>query len=122
MVPSCHVCQWNVDIIQKMPHLAYVTSSLYYVHLCQEVIAELLWPMSWFGHSSWLEASHSVFIRFRSKHIHLERLHYETATNLGLLQSNMTYMWSKHGPGSRAVQASRAAGFIYLKKTEVAKR
>ena len=43
-------------------------------------------------HSNWLEASHNVFIRFRPKHIHLEQLHYETATNLGLLQSNMTYM------------------------------
>ena len=39
-----------------------------------------------------------MFIRFRPKHIHLDRLHYETSINLGLLQSNMTYMYSKRGP------------------------
>ena len=50
------------------------------------------------GHSNWLEASHNVFIRFRPKHINLEQLHYATSTNLGLLQSNMTYMYNKHGP------------------------
>ncbi len=50
------------------------------------------------GHSNWLEASHNVFIRFRPKHVHLERLHYETSTNLALLQSNMTYMYTKRGP------------------------
>ena len=50
------------------------------------------------GHSNWLEASHNVLIRFRPKHINLERLHYETSTNLGLLQSNMTFMYSVHGP------------------------
>ncbi len=50
------------------------------------------------GHSNWLEASHNVLIRFRPKHIHLERLHYETSTNLGLLQANMTYMYTKRGP------------------------
>ena len=58
----------------------------------------LVHPILKRGRSNWLEASHSVFIRFRPKHIHLEWLHYKTATNLGLLQSNMTYMYSKHGP------------------------
>ena len=58
----------------------------------------LVHPILKRGHSNWLEASHNVFIRFRPKHIHLERLHYVTATNLGLLQSNMTYMYSKHAP------------------------
>ena len=50
------------------------------------------------GHSNWLEASHNIFIRFRSKNISLERLHYEVSTNLGLLQSNMIYMYEKRGP------------------------
>ena len=58
----------------------------------------LVHPILKRGLSNWLEASHNVFIRFQSKHINLERLHYETSTNLGLLQSNMTYMHSKHGP------------------------
>ena len=50
----------------------------------------LVHPVLKRGHSNWLEASHSVFIRFRSKDINLERLHYEVSTNLALLESNMT--------------------------------
>ena len=49
------------------------------------------------GHSNWLEASHNIFIRFRSKMLNLERLHYEVATNLALLQSNLTYLTTKKG-------------------------
>ena len=59
---------------------------------------DLVHPVLKRGHSNWLEASHSVLIRFRPKHIYLERLHYEVSTNLGLLQSNMTYMYEKRGP------------------------
>ncbi len=51
------------------------------------------------GHSNWLEASHNVFIRFRPKHIYLERLHYHVSTNLGLLQANMTNEFNQQGPG-----------------------
>ena len=51
------------------------------------------------GHSNWPEASHNVLIRYRQKHIHLERLHYHVSTNVGLIQSDMTYMYSKRGPG-----------------------
>ena len=58
----------------------------------------LVHPVLKRGHSNWLEASHNVFIRFRSKDISLERLHYELSTNLALLQSNMTYMYEKRGP------------------------
>ena len=58
----------------------------------------LVHPVLKRGHSNWLEASHNVFIRFRSKDISLERLHYEVSTNLALLQSNMTYMYEKRGP------------------------
>ena len=50
------------------------------------------------GHSNWLEASYNVFICFQPKYIHLERLHYTLATELALLQSNMTYMYRKRGP------------------------
>ena len=58
----------------------------------------LIHPVLKRGHSNWLEASHNVFIRFSSKDISLERLHYEVSTNLALLQSNMTYMYEKRGP------------------------
>jgi len=57
----------------------------------------LIHPIFKRGHSNWLEASHSVMIRFRSKDVSLQRLHYEVSTNLALLQSNMTYMWDKKG-------------------------
>ena len=59
---------------------------------------QLVHPIMKRGHSNWLEASHSVFIRFRPKHIHLDRLHYVVSTELALLQSNMTYMYNKRGP------------------------
>ena len=44
-----------------------------------------------------MEASHNVFIRFRSKDIYLGRLHYHVSTNLALLQANLTYMHAKFG-------------------------
>ena len=47
---------------------------------------ELIHPVLKRGHSN---ASHNVFIRFRSKDIALERLHYHVSTNLALLQANM---------------------------------
>ena len=59
---------------------------------------QLVHPILKRGHSNWLEASHNVFIRFRPKHIHLDRLHYILSTELALLQSNMTYMYRKRGP------------------------
>ena len=40
-----------------------------------------------------------MLIRFRSKDLHLHRLHYITSTNLGLCQSNMTYLTGKKGTG-----------------------
>ena len=39
------------------------------------------------GHSNALEASNYVFIRFGSKDIALERLHYHVSTNLALLEA-----------------------------------
>ena len=59
---------------------------------------QLVHPILKRGHSNWLEASHNVFIRFRPKHLYLERLHYTVSTELALLQSNMTYMYKKRGP------------------------
>ena len=47
--------------------------------------------------SNILEASHNVFIRYRPKSISLSRVHYMVSTNLGLLQSNLSYMIEKHG-------------------------
>ena len=51
------------------------------------------------GHTNQNEASHNVLIRFRPKHSQMTRLHYHVSTNLGLLQSNMTYMNRVRGLG-----------------------
>ena len=49
------------------------------------------------GHSNAAESSHNILIRFRSKDIPLQRLHYIVSTNIGLLQANLTYMQEKFG-------------------------
>ena len=59
--------------------------------------SKLVHPVLKRGHSNAVEASHNVLIRFRSKDISLERLHYQVSTNLGLLQANLTYMQAKLG-------------------------
>ena len=59
--------------------------------------SKLVHPVLKRGHSNAVKASHNVLIRFRSKDISLERLHYHLSTNLGLLQANLTYMHAKHG-------------------------
>ena len=106
-VCSCGKCEdrENYECEGKDYHTKHIVScplhSLAYEIECNrrvDMADVLVHPVLKRGHSNWLEASHNVLIRFRPKHIHLERLHYETSTNLGLLQSNMTYMYSKHGP------------------------
>ncbi len=58
---------------------------------------DVIHPVLGRGHTNQSEASHNCLIRFRSKSLHLNRFHYQVSTNLGLLQSNMTYMNSVHG-------------------------
>ena len=58
---------------------------------------DLIHPILGRGHSNVPEASHNVLDRFRSKNLHLHRLHYITSTNLGLCQSNMTWLTGKRG-------------------------
>ena len=41
------------------------------------------------GHTNQLESANSALIRFRKKCWNLQRVHYITATNLGLLESNL---------------------------------
>ena len=52
------------------------------------------------SHSNAVEASHNVLMRFRSKAIAIERLHYNLSTTLGLLQANLMYMHAKLGTSS----------------------
>ena len=51
------------------------------------------------SHTTQNEAFHNVLICFRPKHSQITRFHYHVSTNLGLLQSNMTYMNRVHGMG-----------------------
>ena len=66
-------------------------------HARAKQVKELIHPVLKRGHSNAVEASHNVFIRFRSKDIYLGRLHYHVSTNLALLQANLTYMHAKFG-------------------------
>ena len=51
------------------------------------------------SHTTQNKAFHNVLICFRPKHSQITRFHYHMSTNLGLLQSNMTYMNRVHGMG-----------------------
>ena len=59
---------------------------------------DLIHPELGRGNTNIVEASHHVLTKFRCKDLNLQRLHYTTSTNIGLLQANMTYMYSKRGP------------------------
>ena len=74
---------------------------MYEIECCNRasMADSLVHPIFKRGHSNHLEASHNVLIRFRSKDVALQRLHYEVSTNLGLLQSNLTYISEKRGIG-----------------------
>ena len=49
------------------------------------------------GHSNYPKASHNILTRFRSKDKNLQHVYYAVSTNLGLLQSNMSWLYQKHG-------------------------
>ena len=51
------------------------------------------------GHSNLPEAAHNVYIRYRSKSVQLERLHYCISTNLAVLQSATN--WASEVYGSK---------------------
>ena len=93
--------------------------SLAYEIGCHERAAQvkkLVHPVLKRGHSNCVKASHNVLIRFRSKDVALDRLHYELSTNLGLLQANLTYMHEKFPTGTIliAVMYSRAQIYSYM--------
>ena len=59
--------------------------------------AEIIDPELGQGHSNLCESTFSVVAMFRLKDTNLHRVHYQAATNLGLMQSNMTYLYSRRG-------------------------
>ena len=93
--PQCQGREYHTREILSCPfHLLVYQIEC---HLRAQMAEELVDPILKRGHSNWLESSHSVFIRFRPKHIHLERLHYHVATNLRLLKANQTQENSQQG-------------------------
>ena len=91
-VCSCGKCEDedNLQCEGKDYHTRYLLScpfhALAYKIECHERadMAEMLvHPTLKRGHSNWLEASH-VFIRFRPKHINVERLHYVRAGTIAV--------------------------------------
>ena len=59
---------------------------------------EIIDPELGRGHSNACEATFTVFPKFRPKDIGLQRLHYQASTNLALILSSTTYLYSKCGP------------------------
>ena len=49
------------------------------------------------GHTNQLESANSALIRFRKKCWNIQRVHYITSSNLGLLESNLTFMQNNRG-------------------------
>ena len=103
---SCGACMSNKTI--ECEGKAYKTRfrldckfhALLYEIECHEranQVNELFHPVLKRGHSNAMEASHNVFIRFQSKDISLQRLHYHLSTNLPLLQANLTHMHARFG-------------------------
>ena len=75
--------------------------SLAYEIECRKRASEgesLIHPQLGRLHTNQVEASHNVLVRYRSKNLQLARLHYEVSTNIGLIQSSMTYLYNARGP------------------------
>ena len=73
--------------------LGYEIECAYRASLASEIIDPVLGP----GHSNLCEATFAAVAKFCPKDVNLHRLHYQTSTNLGLIQSNMTYLYGKRG-------------------------
>ena len=61
--------------------------------------SEVIDPDLGHGHSNLCESTFSVLTKFRPKdtNLHVHRLHYQVSTNLGLIQSSMSYLYGKRG-------------------------
>ena len=59
---------------------------------------EVIDPVMGRGHSNLPESKFHVLTKFRPKDVNLHQLHYEVSTNMGLCQSNMTFLIQRKGP------------------------
>ena len=64
-----------------------------------ELAPEIIHPELGKGSTNVLEFSHSVLTGFRSKDWSIKKLHYVVTTNMGLLQTNMSWCYQKRGAG-----------------------
>ena len=100
-VTTIHWCFKNKEAIEcegKAYKTRFRLDCMFHALLCEiecheraNQAEELIHPVLKRGHSNALEASHTVFIRFQSKDVFLQKLHYHLSTNLALLQANVTY-------------------------------
>ena len=75
--------------------------SLAYEIACEAVIAkskQIIHEELGCCHTSITESSHNVLLQFRTKNLNLQMLHYYVSTSLGLIQSNMSWMYVHKGP------------------------
>ena len=66
-------------------------------HHRSEQAEQVIDPVLGKGHTNHLESANSALIRFRAKRLNLKRRHYHVSTNLGLLESNLSFMHGKKG-------------------------
>ena len=59
---------------------------------------KVIYPEFGKGHSKLPESTFSVLTKFRAKDINLRKEYYEAATNMGLIQANMTWCYKRKGP------------------------
>ena len=75
--------------------------SLAYEIACKAVIAkskQIIHEELGCCYTSIIESSHNVLLQFRTKNLNLQRFHYYVSTSLGLIQSNMSWMYKQKGP------------------------
>ena len=74
--------------------------SLLYEIECNQIAEkanEVIDPVMGEGHYNLPESKFSVLMKFRPKDTNLHQMHYEVSTNMGLCQSNMTYLIKHEG-------------------------
>ena len=102
-VHDCDECDSKIKCVGKPYKVTCWLDYEFHAKLNESAWRGLPRQVNWFTqssnarHSNAVKSSHNGLIRFRSKDIPLQRLHYHVSTNLGLLQANLTYMQGKFG-------------------------
>ena len=100
---TCGTCKSKCNILCKgKPYKSTYTLLCPYHKLafkmlcieCASMSQQVIHPDLCKVHTNYVEASHNILTRFRSKEL-AKKEQYTLSTNLGLLQANMTYMNSK---------------------------